>query len=333
MEQERREIEESERDIDSLSKEIETLEDIYNKLLHEAKSCGEDDIDSQNENNKDNTYKDIPQILQHNHIVGPLNLYFSSNNEDDLSDDEIQVKKRKLDLITSRKKDDLEVKENILYENIYRLGGISAFPINEYLFKGEEELLGLRFDIMSHLQNKYLTPHYVILRKIATLDKTENISYNWTVYRHTLPAYVPLIDISKKLTEDDSGILAFTKEIRQFLLKIQYKHDKFDSITKLKYNNFGINSDKGLIRKINRDLMCQKLTIYVTNRLTGKGYHTIDVICTDSNIQTVAIKAETSFGSKEDIIYCENMLRNCSMNNLVKTFRKVFNYLIQKSII
>ena len=118
---------------------------------------------------------EIPEIIKHNYFDPSIQKYFqqSTSPSNQLSLPENTTTK----IASSQLKpiNDLELKENVLYENIFRMFGITAFPINQYLFKNNddpnEQILGLRFDLYSNFTKCFQQPHYCILRKLP-FEKT-----------------------------------------------------------------------------------------------------------------------------------------------------------------
>lgn len=119
-----------------------------------------------------------------------------------------------------------------LTESIHRLGGITAFPINDTLYDSlEDALLGLRFDVLAHSSGAFLPSHYIILRRV--LSKDERL--NWLVFRYTTPAYVPLDSYKHHLTYPDEalGLQRFCECVRAALVATQARHDTVQSLRDL----------------------------------------------------------------------------------------------------
>lgn len=311
-------IEESLEDVHSLERDVGRLEDEKIALMEQIRLLEEEnyseaiaidttptnttDIESTratNENSGNNKKKngDTP-LLQHKYFDDSLLEFFGSNQSDAI--DKNQNKDGDVDCENgerSRKRRRTIIPEGIhnlaLYENIYRFGGITAFPINKYLFDENEEILGLRFDVFTF--QKFHTPHYVILRKEPSKDHDK-----WRVFKHTLPVYVPIRQYEAQLDDNDVTIAAFAKSIRTFLVLIQYKHDKFNLVNKLGF-------------KVIPDLQCERVIV-------EKALKRMELICSNDRIDEVHITLQLS---KELKLYYESMLRNCPIKDLVKTFRKI----------
>lgn len=226
----------------------------------------------------------------------------------------------------------VEIKDNVLYENIFRFGGITAFPINKFLFSPDDEILGVRFDTFSHSQKTYLKPHYAILRKVLMKGFPES---RWSIYRHTLPLYIPLTEYAKELLvgEVDSGVAVLAKNIREYLLKTQYKHDKLDALQKMKYSHFGVLLENPVF-SIERDLECLRVTLSFADRtLLQKTSHKIELQCSPLAIESAKMVFSTPLKKTENLaILCENLLRDTSFVDLVKTFRRVIRHLLDESL-
>lgn len=146
--------------------------------------------------------------------------------------------------------------ENILYENVARFGGITAFAINGYLYNPDDDgLLGLRFDQMSHHTRKFTQSHYVILRRRILEHKSGSTQDpEWVVFRHTIPAYILLANIAERISSE-AELQHFAARVREELVKVQYKGDKLDSLD-LESANL-----KDAVVVIDRDLECRVVKI------------------------------------------------------------------------
>lgn len=146
--------------------------------------------------------------------------------------------------------------ENILYENVARFTGITAFAINGHLYNSVDDgLLGLRFDQMSHNTRKFTHSHYVILRRRILEHKDGHTQDpDWVVFRHTIPAYVLLANIAERISTE-TELQNFAVRVREELVKVQYKVDKLDSFDRESANL------KDFVVVINRDLECRVVKI------------------------------------------------------------------------
>ncbi|KAG7928761.1 hypothetical protein KL925_000942 [Ogataea polymorpha] len=102
----------------------------------------------------------------------------------------------------------------ICLENAYRLGGLTAFPVNDPQAGESDRFLGIRFDIFDPYTFKYTTPHYVILRKDPKNDL-------WEVFKTTIPNYVPLNSLAHEHLNDD--MIRFAGHVRRHLVQLQLK--------------------------------------------------------------------------------------------------------------
>lgn len=143
---------------------------------------------------------------------------------------------------------------NILYENIFRFTGITAFPINKALLSADEEIFGIRFDTYSNHERRFVAPHYVILKKIP--HEKEPNHHRWSVFRHTLPVYIPVNEAESVLEygqeEIDKSVVKFSKLIYGYLSQTQMKHDIFAAVS--------LNPH---IRRVEKDLACHRVRLFL----------------------------------------------------------------------
>lgn len=183
-----------------------------------------------------------------------------------------------------------ELKNNILYENMLRIGGITAFPVNDHTL-GSEKVLGIRLDNFSHKSHKFLLPHYVILRAIT--DKSGEAL--WEVWRHTLPVFIPLQEYSKELPDLDK----FVRLLRRHLVLVQYKHDKFDLL------------GEQLQAKVVKDLLCEHVKVEIESV-------TFDLKCLLDQVELVTC-------TDNDKKHWCSMLRSTPFQKLLSQFKKVID--------
>lgn len=211
-----------------------------------------------------------------------------------------------------------------LEESIMRFGGVTAFPINDRLYDTlDDALLGLRFDILAHSTNRYLTPHYIILRR-RPLKLQEN---KWLVFRYTTPAFVPLDQFSKQLDvgDDEESLQKFAQSVRRYLVSVQYKHDKLDQLATIPYSDIGKESDLPIVTKIERDLECRRVTLFIGLQKT----HQIELLCGLSQVESAACRV----GNKEHAMYVETVLNNSDFKNLSGTMKSVLKYLLNHKLV
>lgn len=216
-----------------------------------------------------------PQKITHDFFDPSISQYFEGKNKtvNESSSEEVSCAQT--------------IVSDVLYEGFLRLGGLTAFPINK-------ELWGIRFDVYSSVDRQFLTPHYVILRKLA--DEKTGVS-NWGVYKHTLPDYIPHHVYAGELADDDRSITIFANKVRQSLLRVQYKHEKFCQLEKI-------------VGDVNRDLACALVII-------GGG---VELTCNEEMIEIVNSQAP-------QVVYA---LKNTAVRDLMKNSRPVINILKRK---
>lgn len=343
------EIEEVRGDIESLNREIDILDKEYSELLAQAQDLEEALRDADGKSNQQETdghskanYDiDGPPIIINNCFDESIRKYFKNMQDGpEITEDDLQITKRqRLEGVASEFKAKcetiVEMKQNILYENIFRFGGVTAFPINTFLFDDDSQIIGFRFDICSHYKQKFVTPHYVILRKVKNEEKGHETSMKWEVYRHTLPAYLPISEYSTCLDQKDEELafLQFTQKIRGSLIQVQYRHDKFDSLRNIKVKHLTggfTRRERPVIENLEKDLSCERVNITLVSSITGnKKPPTISIVCTDTYLKETACTMAGIGPDDKIILLCENLLKNCDLKNLTKTFKNVASHLLK----
>lgn len=295
-------------DILALEKETRALQEEKARLQKMLLQTGSTQIED-----------DVP-IIKHSHFDTSIGQFFGNGDSEPK-----RRRTRSKEDVFHRAELTVELKENILYENIYRIGGITAFPLNQYLFEDDDEVLGLRFDMFSHTKQTFLTPHYVILRKISTSNKqTETTKQTWSVFKSTLPVFVPVDDYAAPLAtadDEDTALTEFSTRIRSFLTKLQYRHDKFDQLLSLKFSQFGIESNTTLITNLDKDLQAQRVTLSIAHRVSKQ--HLMELICSDNIIEVVHINGEEA--------PLEQYLKDTNIKDLLKNFRRLIQELIDQN--
>lgn len=304
------------KDIDVLERELETLEAQRAELTKELHELDEETADFDDEPRSRHLDEDDVPLVQHSHFDDSIARFFSEQQPEE--------PKHRSELsysILSRTDHAVQIKENVLLENIFRFHGITAFPINKHLFSDDDELLGLRFDVFSHHHNKFLTPHYIILRKVHPSDKTEAADLQWLVYRHTVPVYVPISNYTHHLATEN--ILEFAKSIRNHLVHIQYKHDKLDKLTLITHQHIGGTSTDAVISRLDKDLQANQVAIYIPHHDTT---HIVHLSCSDDTIDSCSITLASDH--LNDIVHTESLLRGTTFANLIKQFKPVLRKLV-----
>lgn len=345
------EIKEVKGDIKSLEIEVGELDNEYFSLLSQAKDLKESLNTAQPSTNGEEAQKppkinyDIedPPVIQHNYFDESISKFFMKIpelDEKDVENEEQCSKRQKLNEYSSKMMENskaiIESKENILYENIYRFGGLTTFPLNNFLFENAEQVLGLRFDSFSHYTKKFLTPQYVVLRKAHYSQKGTDTTLKWEIYRHTLPVYIPVSEYSNLLLEhEETGLQNFALKVKKSLMEVQYKRDKLDSLQELKFRHTldttCSRQERLVVVGVEKDLSCK--TIKITLLSHQKRAPVIDISCTDNSIEEAACVFTDIPHDDRTIMLCENLLRNCEFKDLMKTFKKVINHLIKNRII
>jgi central kinetochore subunit Mal2/MCM21 len=206
--------------------------------------------------------------------------------------------------------------QNILYENIFRFGGTTAFPINNH---SPDELFGLRFDIYSWTSSTFVTPHYVILKKITVSNKQHQMLDQWTVFKHTLPSYVPYVDY-EKLLHSSGNIDQFATSIRNFLCSVQYKHDKLQQLLTVDWTSL-VSIKYKIISKIEKDLACNRVVIHLKR-------FQIEMLCSQSSIEIVNFSISNS-----TVDICKSILTDTKFTDLKKNFRRIITLLHENDLL
>ncbi|CUS20931.1 LAQU0S02e01640g1_1 [Lachancea quebecensis] len=132
-----------------------------------------------------------------------------------------------------------ELVHKVQIENIYRMLGISAFPVVDPSdLEGTEDdginikrkMLGLRLEVFSELDCSFESPYYILFKQ------NPKNGY-WSIFRHTVPSYVGLEQMfeqmkSNGLLANQSEIYTFAKKVYKSLLKISVKTQTFRSMEK-----------------------------------------------------------------------------------------------------
>lgn len=335
-------IEEVKGDVRLLLEEVETLKKEEADLLDEIRVLQlQLDQDDDNNNEMSNhgrrniddigTRNDVPiPIIRHDRFDASIRKYFGK--EDSKYDSSI------IDNWTStvaqRAEKMVELKENIMYENIFRLGGITGFPLNRFLFDESDEIFGIRFDNFNGFNREFLIPHYVILRKIDITTKNELSSRKWSIFKHTLPVYVPYnhyeVELQNSNLHENEALLNFAISIRNFLVSTQYKHDKLDLLLNMSMSSFN-GSDSKIFTKIDKDLQAQRIVLHLKCKQSKP--HQIELICSDNLIEIVNITLNVKKRPNDLILVCESILRNTTFNDFKKNIRKVVDQLEKNNLL
>lgn len=329
------EIEGVRRDIRSLQQDIDPLQQHYDQVAAElaaleAQMDPEDPPEDNPHARSKAQYDDSVPLVQHSYFDESIAHLFDdewAENHRPAPSKRQKINQLSYDML-ARADSTVEATENILYENVFRFGGITAFHINRALVK--DELLGLRFDRLSHTKHQFVTPHYAILRK--TNRNTKLVNYGvlkWAVYRHTLPQYVPLdqFDEFLLLEDDNEGVRQFAVAIRTSLITTQYKHDKLDALLAMKFD-----TDTTIVHRLDRDLECRRVVVLLSHRFSSSLHHQIQLICSSTAIETASMTFAKGDYEQQGLVV-ESILRGAEFKDLAKKFRRVFEYLIQENVL
>lgn len=127
-----------------------------------------------------------------------------------------------------------ELVQKVQIENIYRMLGISTFPVVDPSdLEGTEEdeinikrkMLGLRLELFNELERSFEPPYYILFKQ------NPKNSY-WNIFRHTVPSYVGVEQMfqqvrSNGLLANQSEIYTFAKKVYKSLLSISVKTQIF----------------------------------------------------------------------------------------------------------
>ena len=343
----RDEVAEIRRDIGALEKEINKFEEEEQELKNNIEKLEKELRENKKDDTKKKPKEELPDekdeyeepFVKHNFFDESISKFFYTDMEAVLqegSQEYSENKRQKMAEVSgniiSRRKRYIEVKDNITLENIFRFGGVTAFPINKLANEMDDEIVGLRFDIFSHRKLCFSVPHYVILRRESLTEKGAHVRTKWTVHKHTLPAYIPLEEHRRSLDNDNEkeGIRDFGLKIREFFMKTQYKHDKFDSLLEIKFAHLRkdkVKADVPVIAKLEKDLQCKKVLLFLEsgNKEPKKEATKLSIVCNNEGIETADF-ITCSINEERKLLY-ESMLRNCDMASLIRTFKYIFSQL------
>lgn len=228
-----------EQEMDILTKELEEVEKTNQKLqkLVDLEKLAIQLIKNQEKNNRKRLQaydENEPPIVQHSYFDDSIAHYFKTL--DDFG--EKPMKKINLDDlaigISQSSKKIIGLGENILYENLYRLGGVTAFPLNI------PDCIGIRFDTLLSQQGKFQKPNYVVLRKQEVDTKAKGVEKKWVVFRHTLPSHV-VNNIAMQFDDigfaNDEEINGFANTLNATLTRSNFIKDIIEVLQNLKYQD------------------------------------------------------------------------------------------------
>ncbi|RCK57515.1 Central kinetochore subunit MCM21 [Candida viswanathii] len=264
------EIEKLQREIEEISQDITQLEQNITSLQNAPPPPPPNEVPID---------LDIPETIKHNYLDESIMKYFQPKPTPPRHQQ--QPKQANPTPIN-----DLELKENILYENIYRMFGITTFPINQYLFSNTSDtILGLRFETYSQFSHTYRLPYYAILRK-STTTSAKSDTATVTTWTHTAI-------LNRYNFTDQENLSRFAEIVYEALNKVQYKTDKFDGLTRFTKDQFGLIGDAAVFEKVSYDSQCQRVNLAF---LAKKSRLDLELICSSDVIEIVSF----SYGSGVD---------------------------------
>lgn len=203
------------------------------------------------------TDPEIPKLAVHEYFDESISTFFRN-----LPKPKAATKKAKNDASGLR--------EKVILENVYRLYGITAFPVNDSnpdtpKHSVDDSMMGIRFDLFDRMESRFLVPHYIILKR-----KPKN--NEWMVFKTTLPAYIPLQSLSDQWLNVD--LEKFVKEIRRHLVCVQNRRQLFAKI-QVRLQEMG--------GKLESDLNCSKVKITLQSKIT------INLTCSPSAVTNVTV--------------------------------------------
>jgi central kinetochore subunit Mal2/MCM21 len=151
----------------------------------------------------------IPDPVKHEFFDESISKYFNVPVSNDNS------------LANESKKDKTK---NVLLENVYRMFGITAFPVKDPSRPNASELLGIRVEIFNEFELKFETPYYIILKQNPKTMK-------WVILNHTIPTFVQLRSLATSYDDlSDNELLRFVRHVRSVLELTSMKHQMMDYI-------------------------------------------------------------------------------------------------------
>ncbi|CAI4058848.1 hypothetical protein SKDZ_04G5180 [Saccharomyces kudriavzevii ZP591] len=168
-------------------------------------------------------------------------------------------RKRKLKITDIDTSDRNELEDSIIMENVYRMFGITFFPLvdpadlkikdgSDEIFV-DREMLGIRLEVFSERKSKFEKPHYILLKKRIK-------SNSWFLFKHTIPSF---IDVQGIFNETNGGLVIshdnvylFAKRVFLQLVEIQKRQQKFKDL-----------EAKKIIHDLDLDLQSSMVSFFV----------------------------------------------------------------------
>lgn len=210
------------------------------------------------------------------------------------------------------------LKNQIVLENIFRLFGITFFPVidpTDLQLNVEtqelditREMLGIRFDIFNQMDRQFETPFYILLKRKLK-------SQSWSIFKHTIPGYIDIellfVDITINGTSKNGfkDIYIFAKEIYLQLWRNSIRSQVFNDLLQ-----------EGIISIIYNDMRSTKVQFEVLDTSIKlelqikedqiKSVRVLEGVDNDIELQsTISI---VLIGSIYELKYKLNMLRSSS---------------------
>ncbi|QPG73018.1 hypothetical protein FOA43_000322 [Brettanomyces nanus] len=253
-------------EISLLQTEIDQLSERYERLQKES-----------NKANKDATapeqlpIEEHPDLTNHQYFEELINgiMIKGITEQERLDKEKLEGHYKRRKLAREKNVKDYEALKSqfldkVQLESCYRLGGITAFPVNDPSADDEDRFLGIRFDTYDVYSGKYTTPHYIILKKrVKTND--------WYVFKTTVPNFIPVNALSTQFLNTE--MFKFVSEIRRHLILLQVKKSVF-GVLSLKLQTPS---------RLDSDLSFTKVNINVQNKFE------IVLICGEKSISSVIV--------------------------------------------
>ncbi|GMF08756.1 unnamed protein product [Ambrosiozyma monospora] len=102
-----------------------------------------------------------------------------------------------------------------------------------------DRYLGIRFDVFDRKYSRFVSPHYIILKRVVKND-------NWEIFKTTLPKFIPYRAIALKYLNTD--LFRFASEIRENLIQLQLKKNAFLTIQESLENPSKLDYDLGFTK-------------------------------------------------------------------------------------
>jgi len=288
-------------EVEALQQEVDALSAEYDKTLNNNKSKKEvDQEDKQHDvfENEDFLAAKLGGYEYFDSLINGMMLKGVRDRENS----EKGPRKRQKRINQQNASDFQKLKDkygaSIRLENCYRLGGVSAFPVN--VPKGEEdEYLGIRFDTFDPYESRFLLPDYIILKK-----KIKN--NEWFVFKSTISKFIPVDNLAAKYLNTD--LRKFVFSVRKFLNQYQLRRSVFTSLATKVLKPWQLTSD----------LSYTKVNIRMNKHLE------LILICGQTKIENVIIICDPIGPDGRPMAVTKRKLELALKGLLIDKFDKVF---------